>query len=223
MLERLARVYAGAQTALHYENSFQLLIAVILSAQCTDARVNMVTPALFKRFPTAASLARATPRQVEPLIKSCGFFRVKSRNIVNAARGLVERFDGKVPATMEDLLTLPGVGRKTASVILAVAFQAAAIAVDTHVFRVANRLRLIRAKNPQQAEQQLMKVVPRNQWVHVSHWLIDHGRRICHARKPECLRCPVAELCPSAPIFIRTGVAAGTEKRRKPKAGRSSG
>ncbi|MDQ6768348.1 MAG: endonuclease III [Candidatus Eremiobacteraeota bacterium] len=202
ILERLARAYPGATTALHYKNTFQLLIAVILSAQCTDARVNMVTPALFERYPTAAALARASAREVEKLIKSCGFFRVKAKNIIAASWGLVERYNGRVPKTMDELLELPGVGRKTANVILAVAYRQDAIAVDTHVFRVANRLGLARATSAAAMERALMKAVPRNQWSNLHHWLIHHGRQICHARNPQCPRCVVVDLCPSAKRFL---------------------
>ncbi len=179
-----------------------MLIAVILSAQCTDARVNMVTPALFERYPTAAALARASAREVEKLIKSCGFFRVKAKNIIAASWGLVERYNGRVPKTMDELLELPGVGRKTANVILAVAYRQDAIAVDTHVFRVANRLGLARATSAAAMERALMKAVPRNQWSNLHHWLIHHGRQICHARNPQCPRCVVVDLCPSAKRFL---------------------
>lgn len=186
---------------------------MILSAQCTDARVNMVTPALFKAFPTPQAMAKAPLRTLEGFIRSCGFFRVKAKNIRSAARTLVERFRGRVPHTMEELLELPGVGRKTANVILATAYQQGAIAVDTHVFRVANRLGLVHATTPEKTEIQLMKVVPKSDWPHVSHWLIFHGRQICHARNPECARCPVADLCPSAKRFLKQQARARESKR----------
>jgi endonuclease III len=202
ILQRLAQAYPDAVTALHYKNTFQLLVAVILSAQCTDARVNLVTPALFKRFPTPASLAAAKQRELERLIHSCGFFRSKARNLIAAAQMLVERYGGHVPKTMEELLELPGVGRKTANVILAVAFGEDAIAVDTHVFRVATRLGLARAKTAAKMELALMRVVPKAQWSHLHHWLIYHGRQICHARKPACASCVVVDLCPSAKRFL---------------------
>ncbi len=201
-------------TALHYASIFQLLVAVILSAQCTDARVNMVTPALFKRFPTPQALAGAHQREVEHLIKSCGFFHMKARNLIGASRALVERFGGRVPKTMDELLELPGVGRKTANVILAVAYRQPAIAVDTHVFRVANRLGLARAKTAAKMELALMKVVPKAKWSHLHHWLIYHGRQICHARNPECARCPVVDLCPSAKRFL----TASALTKRAPRA-----
>ena len=203
ILERLAQAYPDAVTALHHKNPYQLLIAVILSAQCTDARVNLVTPELFARYPTPQSLSRARQSDVERLIKSCGFFRMKAKNIIGAARMLVERHRGKVPHTMEELLELPGVGRKTANVILAVAYQQAAIAVDTHVFRVANRLRLARATTAAKMELALMRVVPKALWSQAHHWLIYHGRRVCHARKPECATCVLVDLCPSAARFLR--------------------
>lgn len=176
---------------------------MILSAQCTDARVNLTTPALFAAFPTPQAMAGAPLRTLERLIHSCGFFRVKAKNIKAASRALVERFSGHVPKTMEELVELPGVGRKTANVILATAFDQGAIAVDTHVLRVANRLGLVRAKTPDKVERQLQRVVPKPEWGLVSHWLIFHGRQICHARKPACLRCVVCDLCPSAKRFLK--------------------
>ncbi len=198
---RLERLYPDATTALHHENPFQLLVAVILSAQCTDARVNMVTPALFAAFPTPADLARAPRRDLERMIHSCGFFRSKARHLIGAAKMLVERFGGRVPQTREELLQLPGVGRKTANVILSTAFGQGAIAVDTHVFRVANRLRLVRAMTPAAVERGLLRSVPRELWGRISHWLILHGRRVCTARRPACARCVLADLCPSAGRF----------------------
>jgi len=176
---------------------------VILSAQCTDARVNMVTPALFARYPTAESLAAAEPADVEPYIRTCGLFTTKAKNLVAASRMIVQRYGGRMPDTMDGLLELPGVGRKTANVMLAVGFGGDAIAVDTHVFRVANRTGLAHAKTPAQVEQQLMRVVPRSEWSRAHHWLIHHGRRVCHARNPECVRCILVDLCPSAKKFLR--------------------
>jgi endonuclease-3 len=186
-----------------------------MSAQCTDARVNLVTPQLFKKFPTPQTLAALRPRELEPYIRTCGFFRVKSKNIVAACRELVTRFGGEVPRTLDELVSLPGVGRKTANVILAVAFGRAAIAVDTHVFRVANRLGLVRARTPEQVEAQLMKVVPESQWSQAHHWLIYHGRQVCHARNPRCAQCVVMDLCPSAPKFLRAARATGPASRKK--------
>jgi endonuclease-3 len=199
----LRHEYAHADTALEFHDTFQLLVAVILSAQCTDTRVNMVTPALFERYPTAEATAAAEPADVEPYIKTCGLFTTKAKNLVAASRMIVERYGGHVPTTMEALLELPGVGRKTANVLLAVGFGGDAIAVDTHVFRVANRTGLAHGKTPAQVEQQLMQVVPRNEWSRAHHWLIHHGREICHARNPECIRCVLADLCPSAKLFLR--------------------
>jgi endonuclease-3 len=163
----------------------------------------MVTPGLFRLHPDAASMAALEPGALEPLIKTCGLFKSKAKNIVAASRLLVARHGGRVPQTMEELIELPGVGRKTANVVLSVAFDKAAIAVDTHVFRVANRLGLTKAKNPAQTELQLMKVIPESEWSDAHHWLIHHGREICHARHPECARCPLRELCPSAKKFLR--------------------
>jgi len=175
-----------------------------LSAQCTDARVNLVTPALFAAFPTPESLASAEPSVVEPFIKTCGLYHAKARNIVAASRAIAARFGGEVPQTMDALLSLPGVGRKTANVMRAVAFQQDAIAVDTHVFRVANRLGLARAKTPKQTEAALMKVVPRDEWSAAHHWLIHHGREVCHARRPDCAHCVLVDLCPSAKRFLKS-------------------
>jgi endonuclease-3 len=202
-LWRLAHAYPHATTALHYTNTFRLLIAVILSAQTTDARVNIVTPQLFKRYPNADALARARQHDVEQIIKSTGFFRVKAKSIIAAAQCIVERYNGRVPKTMDELLTLPGVGRKTANVVLAVAYGESAIAVDTHVFRVSNRLNLARAKTPAKMELALMKVVPKKHWGDVSHWLILHGRQVCHAINPACATCVLCDVCPSAKRFLR--------------------
>ena len=199
----MRKTYANARTALTYETDFQLLVAVMLSAQCTDARVNMVTPDLFRKYPDAAALASLQPDELEPLIMTCGLYKSKAKNIVAASRILVASHGGRVPQTMEELIELPGVGRKTANVVLSVAFDTAAIAVDTHVFRVANRLGLTKAKNPVQTEQQLMKVIPEAEWSDAHHWLIHHGREICHARRPECAGCPLRELCPSAKKFLK--------------------
>jgi endonuclease III len=202
ILARLAAAYPDARTALHHRDAYELLVSVILSAQCTDARVNMVTPTLFEAYPTVRDMARATPRDVEPYIKTCGLFATKAKNIVASSRLIVDVHRGEVPRTMEALTALPGVGRKTANVVLSVAFDEAAIAVDTHVFRVSNRLGLVRAKTPAQAEEQLMRVVPKADWSRAHHWLIHHGRQVCHARNPACATCPVMDLCPSAKRFL---------------------
>ena len=201
--ERFRRVIAYfeeampvAETELHYENPFQLLVAVILSAQCTDRRVNMVTPALFAAYPDAASMAQATPDDVFQYIHSISYPNSKSRHLVGMAQGLVERFGGMVPDDREQLQTLPGVGRKTANVIASVVFNQPALAVDTHVFRVANRIGLTyRSRTPLQTEQELIKYIPEALIPKAHHWLILHGRYTCTARKPQCDRCGIAECC----------------------------
>ena len=198
----LARAYPDAVTALAYRNPFELLIAVILSAQCTDARVNLTTPALFARYPDAPHLAAAEQADVEGLIRSCGFYRMKAKNIIAAARGLVEQHGGVVPPEREALEALPGVGRKTANVVMSVAFEEAAFAVDTHVFRVAHRLGLTLATTPRGVEDDVTRLVPREQWRHAHHWLILHGRAICKAPTPLCGACPVGP-CPSRPLVAR--------------------
>ncbi|MFN2448481.1 MAG: endonuclease III [Candidatus Baltobacteraceae bacterium] len=197
----LEQTYPRAKTALQYGNPFELLIAVILSAQCTDARVNMTTPALFKKYPSPAKLAQARQEDVERLIKSCGFFRMKARNIISASRGLLEKHGGEIPAQREALEALAGVGRKSASVVMAVVFEEPAIAVDTHVFRVAHRLGLTLGKTPRDVEADLQKIVPREKWRHAHHWLILHGRAVCKAPVPRCGECPVNALCPTPRIL----------------------
>jgi endonuclease-3 len=199
----LEKSYPNAVTALEYRNEFELLVAVILSAQCTDVRVNMTTPALFAKYPTPQKLARARPEAVEKIIKSCGFFRMKAKNIIACARDLVERFGGRVPREREELESLAGVGRKTASVVMAAAFEEPALAVDTHVFRVAHRLGLTLGKTPRQVEEDLTAIVPANKWGDAAHWLILHGRAICKAPTPQCSRCPVNELCPTPAIIAK--------------------
>lgn len=216
----LERLYPHAETALEYSNAFELLIAVILSAQCTDARVNMTTPVLFKKYPNAQKLAKAKQEDVEHIIKSCGFFRMKARNIINCARELVEKHGAEVPREREQLEALAGVGRKTASVVMSVAFEEAAIAVDTHVFRVAHRLGLTLGKTPRDVENDLEAIVPRAKWRHAHHWLILHGRAICKAPTPLCPQCPVNELCPTPKIIAKSlgardrSSAAGAATRR---------
>jgi endonuclease-3 len=175
----------------------------MLSAQSTDARVNVVTPALFAAYPDAHALAAAAVQDVEAHVKTCGLYRTKAKNLVAMSKILVERFAGRVPRTMDELIALPGVGRKTANVVLSVAFDVPAIAVDTHVLRVANRLRLARAKTARETEAQLSKVIPRRLWSSAHHWLIHHGRRICTARRPQCTICVLMDLCPSAQHFLR--------------------
>lgn len=203
-LEILARAYPDAETALVFHNPYELIIAVILSAQCTDARVNMTTPALFKKYPAPGKLAKARQEDVERIIKSCGFFRMKARNIINCARGIVELHGGQVPREREALEALPGVGRKSANVVMSVAFQEAAIAVDTHVFRVSHRLGLTLGKTPRDVESDLQKIVPREDWRHAHHWLILHGRAVCKAPVPLCGTCPVNKICPTPPILTKS-------------------
>jgi endonuclease III len=219
-LRILERTYPHAETALEYSNPFELIVAVILSAQCTDARVNMTTPVLFKKYPTAEKLAKAKQEDVEQIVKSCGFFRMKARNIINCARELVEKHGGEVPREREQLEALAGVGRKTASVVMSVAFETAAIAVDTHVFRVSHRMGLTLGKTPRDVEDDLEALVPREKWRHAHHWLILHGRAICKAPTPLCGQCPVNELCPTPRIISKSlgargrSSAAGAAARR---------
>ena len=219
-LALLEHAYPHAVTALDYDNTFQLLIAVILSAQTTDARVNMITPTLFEKYPTPEKLAKADPSDVEQIIKSSGFFRMKTKNIMNAARELAEKYGGEVPRAREDLESLAGVGRKTANVVMSVAFQEAAIAVDTHVFRVSHRLGLTLGTTPRQVEEDLNELVPLEKRRLASHWLILHGRAICKAPTPLCPQCPVNQLCPTPPIIAKmnaerakTKIAAGPSGR----------
>ena len=217
-LRILERAYPGATTALDYKDVFSLLIAVILSAQTTDVGVNRVTPFLFEKYPTPQALANAKISDVEKIIKPTGFFRMKAKSIVNAAKALVERCGGEVPRDRETLESIPGVGRKTASVVMAVAFNEAAIAVDTHVFRVSHRLGLTLGKSPLDVESDLQKIVPREKWRHVSHWLILHGRALCKAPWPLCEECPVVKLCPTPPIRARVKNKMGvSRKATRPK------
>jgi endonuclease-3 len=208
LLEVLPEVYPDAHCELDFKNPLQLLIATILSAQCTDKRVNMVTPALFKKYKTAADYADASPAELESEIKSTGFFRNKAKSIRAATSTIAEKFAGKVPDSMEELHELPGVGRKTANVVLGNAFDKnEGIVVDTHVVRLSQRLRLTRHSDAEKIERDLMKLVPRKHWTSWSHWLIWHGRRRCYARKPDCSQCEIFRLCPSGKIFLRTGEA----------------
>lgn len=219
----LERLYPHPVTALEYENEFQLLIAVILSAQCTDARVNATTPALFAKYPTPEKLARARQTDVEDIVKSCGFFRMKAKNVIACARDIVERFGGSVPRERENLESLAGVGRKTASVVMAAVFHEAALAVDTHVFRVSHRLGLTLGTNPRQVEDDLTALVPPEKWGDATHWLILHGRQICKAPTPQCPRCPLAQLCPTPAILklaLRAKTASGA--RHSPVRSKSS-
>jgi endonuclease III len=199
LFERLDATYPNAVCALHHQNAWELLVATILSAQCTDVRVNMVTPQLFKLYPTPESLANASPEQIEPVIKSTGFFRNKAKSIVGAAKRITEEFGGKVPDTMEQLLTVPGAARKTANVVLGSWFgKAEGVVVDTHVHRISRRLELTKADDAPKIEQDLMRVIPRNRWITLSHQIIWHGRALCVARKPKCAECPLENLCHAA-------------------------
>ena len=199
IIDGLEALYPDAHCELDFATPFQLLVATILSAQTTDVRVNKVTPVLFAKYGTAETLAEATPKQIEPIIMSTGFFRNKAKSIVGAARVIMEDFDGKVPQTMDELLTLPGVARKTANVVLGSAFGINdGFVVDTHVTRLSNRLRLTRQLEPPKIERDLMAKLPREKWTKLGHQLIWHGRRVCFARKPACHECALAPHCPSA-------------------------
>jgi endonuclease III len=210
--EALRRAYPEAVCALVHADPYQLLVATILSAQCTDARVNMVTPELFRRYPDAHRLAVAEPAELESLIRSTGFFRAKARNLLAMAGQVMERHGGRIPEDLDALTALGGVGRKTANVVLGTAFGLAeGIVVDTHVKRLARRLGLAKGTTPEQIERELMRVVPRSEWVDLSHRLIQHGRRICLARRPRCQDCSLAEICP------KVGVAAAGIGKASPR------
>lgn len=199
LLERLAQAYPNAECALHHRNPWELLVATILSAQCTDARVNMVTPGLFKKFPTPTDFAHAPLVEIEEEIRSTGFYHNKAKSLNGAARKLVGEYGGKVPQTMDELLSLPGVARKTANVVLGVAFgKAVGVVVDTHVLRLSRRLELTQETQPVLVEKDLMKVIPQDHWIAFSHELIHHGRQICIARKPRCPDCTLETLCNSS-------------------------
>jgi len=196
ILKRLDERYAGATCALTHSSAWELLVATILSAQCTDARVNMVTPVIFKKYPTVQDFARLQPEELEPDIKSTGFFRNKSKSIVGAARKIIADFRGEVPSTMEELLTIPGVARKTANVTLGTWFKKNdGVVVDTHVHRISRRLELTKNDDPVRIEQDLMQVIPRERWTLFSHQVIHHGRALCVARGPKCAECPLENIC----------------------------
>jgi endonuclease-3 len=205
IIERLAERYPDAYCALNYDGPLQLLVATILSAQCTDARVNLVTPALFARYPDVRAFAKARQRELEKLIQSTGFFRNKARNIIACCRAIVARHCGKVPDTMEELVALPGVGRKTANVVLGNAFAVPGIPVDTHVARLSRRMGLTVHTDPVKIERDLMQVIPESEWTTFGHRMIFHGRQVCHARNPLCDECPLDGVCP------RRGVKAKKE------------
>lgn len=199
ILEILARTYPGVVCALHHRNAWELTVATILSAQCTDVRVNLVTPALFKAFPTPKAMAAASLPEIEKLIRTTGFFRNKAKSIKGAAKVVVEEFGGKVPDTMEELLRLPGVARKTANVVLGSWFKiAVGVVVDTHVMRLSRRLELTKETSPEKVEKDLMRIIPQDRWINFSHELIHHGRQVCVARKPRCVDCTLEKLCYSS-------------------------
>ncbi len=196
ILKKLDQAYPRAECELHHKNAFQLLVATILSAQCTDARVNMVTPGLFAKYPAPADFAYANPRDIEQEIRSTGFFRSKTKSIMGASKRIVEEFSGQVPRTMEELLTLPGVARKTANVVLGTAYGiASGVVVDTHMLRLSKRLDLTKHDDPKKVEQDLMRVIPQDRWIEFSHQIIWHGRRVCSARSPRCADCTLEKLC----------------------------
>jgi endonuclease III len=199
ILKRLDQTYPDVTCALTHSSAWELLIATILSAQSTDVNVNRVTPELFRKYPTVEAFAAITPEQLEPDVRSTGFFRNKSKSVVGAAKKIVSDFGGKVPDNMEDLLTLPGVARKTANVVLGTWFKKAdGVVVDTHVHRISRRLELTKENDPQKIEQDLMKIIPRDKWILFSHQIIWHGRKLCYARKPRCVDCPLENLCHAA-------------------------
>lgn len=196
ILLKLDEAYPAATCELKHENAFQLLISTILSAQCTDVRVNQVTATLYKKYPTPEAFAYASPSELEQDIRPTGFFRNKTKSIMGASKAILEKFGGQVPRTMEEMLTLPGAARKTANVVLGTAFGiASGIVVDTHVMRISNRLDLTRNEDPKKIELDLMQVIPKERWIQFSHQIIWHGRRVCFARKPKCLECNLAKIC----------------------------
>ncbi len=195
VLSELARLYPDAKPALEFRSPYELLVAVILSAQCTDERVNKVTRVLFEKHAAPRDMLSLSQEELERYIYSCGFYHNKAQHILSATRDILEKFGGEVPATLEDLRTLAGVGRKTANVVYAVAFGGDAIAVDTHVFRVSNRLGLAHAETPPKTEEQLKAAIPQEDWSKAHHWLIYHGRQVCHSQKPDCANCTLAPDC----------------------------
>jgi endonuclease-3 len=198
ILKELDEAYPNAVCALHHTTPWELLVATILSAQCTDARVNMVTPELFRRFPTPAEMAKAPLEEIENLIRTTGFFHNKAKSIQGAAKKITEEFGGKVPSTLAELITIPGAARKTANVVLGVSFgKAEGVVVDTHVFRIARRLELAHGDTPQEVERELMRVLPQDHWIAFSHQVIHHGRQVCVARNPKCKQCALETLCRS--------------------------
>jgi endonuclease III len=214
ILKRLQEMYPTATCALHHSNAWELLVATILSAQCTDVRVNMVTPVIFKQYPTPKHFAALKPEELEPDIRTTGFFRNKAKSVVGAAKKIVEQFGGKVPDNMQELLTVPGAARKTANVVLGTWYRKAeGVVVDTHVHRISRRLELTKNDDPKSIEQDLMKVLPREQWIDFSHRIIWHGRALCIARKPKCAECKLENVCHAAD---KTWSTVETHKAAKP-------
>jgi endonuclease-3 len=202
IMRELTRLYPDSRSALNFENPYQLLVGVILSAQCTDKRVNMVTPVLFARYPDAAALAAANRKDLQKVIKSTGFFRNKATNLIKCAGEMVERHNGQVPGTMAELVKLHGIGRKTANVILGNAFDVPGIPVDTHVRRLSQRMGLTVHKNPVKIERDLMQLIPRREWTMFGHHMIFHGRRVCKSRRPRCEQCAVSRWCPKIGVAV---------------------
>lgn len=199
ILNRLDQRYPNVRCALHHNNAWELVIATILSAQCTDVMVNKVTPGLFQKYPTPQAMAAATPEELEPILRPTGFYRNKAKSVVGASKGIVENFDGQVPNEMDKLLSLPGVARKTANVVLGSWFGiGVGVVVDTHVHRISRRLELTKADDPKNIEQDLMKVIPQAKWIDFSHQIIHHGRALCIARRPKCAECPLENICHAA-------------------------
>jgi len=219
ILEKLQEMYPDAKCALNHRNAFELLVATVLSAQCTDARVNIVTARIFPKYNRPEHFAALSVAEIGEMIRDCGLWQSKAKNIQGLSRMLLERHGGEVPATLEELTALPGVGRKTANVVLSNAFGVPAIAVDTHVFRVANRLGLADAKTPEETERQLMRRIPREYWSQAHHWLIYHGRQVCHARNPQCSACP---LLPHCRFGRQEQKKAGSQQSPAPRNRRSS-
>lgn len=204
IIRRLKKAYPNAHCALNHTNPFELTIATLLSAQCTDRQVNIVTANLFRKYKTPQDYLDVSVEELEHDIRSIGFFRAKAKNIQALARTLLDKFKGEIPKTLDEMVTLAGVGRKTANVVLGNAFGiASGVVVDTHVSRLSQRLGLTKNKTPEKIEKDLEKLVPRENWIMFPHWLIFHGRQICHARKPKCLECPLADICPSYKLFVK--------------------
>ncbi|MBQ8295656.1 MAG: endonuclease III [Clostridia bacterium] len=194
-LAELEKLYPDAKPALQFKTPYELLVAVVLSAQCTDERVNKVTAVLFEKYSTPEKMLQLSQAELERYIFSCGFYRMKAEHILSASKDILEKFGGEVPNTVEDLMSLAGVGKKTANVVYSVAFGGAAIAVDTHVFRVSNRLGLAKGSTPEKVEEGLCKAIPKTDWAKAHHWLIYHGRRVCHSQRPDCEHCTLQNVC----------------------------